>query len=142
MSRRTQTERRAGSRTDAADRDAEALGRYQRFTQALREAGIRAEMFQGNPKDFGRQLKYADRRGFRRIYAGPEHPPYGYFTPGTAHGLGFNDHKVIEVHELMQLVADGKAPLTGLGDAAAIARILDAVLISAAEQRWVKIPGA
>ncbi len=45
------------------DRDTEALGRYQRFTQQLREAGIRAEMFQGNPKDFGRQLKYADRRG-------------------------------------------------------------------------------
>ncbi|MFZ1679716.1 MAG: histidine--tRNA ligase [Rhizobiaceae bacterium] len=45
------------------DRDTEALGRYQRFTQALRNAGIRAEMFQGNPKDFGRQLKYADRRG-------------------------------------------------------------------------------
>jgi len=45
------------------DRDTEALGRYQRFTQILRSAGIRAEMFQGNPKDFGRQLKYADRRG-------------------------------------------------------------------------------
>ena len=45
------------------DRDAEALGRYQRFTQDLRNAGIRAEMFQGNPKDFSRQLRYADRRG-------------------------------------------------------------------------------
>ncbi len=81
----------------------------------------------------------ADRRGFRRIYAGPAHPPYGNFTPGTAHGLGFNDHKVIEVHELMQLVADGKPPLSNLGDAAAIARILDAVLTSAAEQRWVTL---
>jgi histidyl-tRNA synthetase len=45
------------------DRDTESLGRYQQMTQALRQAGIRAEMFQGNPKDFGRQLKYADRRG-------------------------------------------------------------------------------
>jgi histidyl-tRNA synthetase len=45
------------------DRDIEALGRYQRFTQELRNAGIRAEMFQGNPKNFGNQLKYADRRG-------------------------------------------------------------------------------
>src|SRR5262245_60034695 len=81
----------------------------------------------------------ADRRGFRRIYAGPEHPPYGSFTPGTAHGLGFNDHKVIEVHEPMQLVAGDKPPLTDLADAAAIARILDAVLTSAAEQRWVTL---
>ncbi len=81
----------------------------------------------------------ADRRGFRRVYAGPEHPPYGNFTPGTAHGLGFNDHKVIEVYELMQLVAAGTPPMTDLEDAAAIARILDAVLTSAAEQRWVTV---
>ncbi|MGN6549198.1 MAG: histidine--tRNA ligase [Pararhizobium sp.] len=45
------------------DRDTESLGRYQRFTQELRGAGIRAEMYQGNPKNFGNQLKYADRRG-------------------------------------------------------------------------------
>jgi len=45
------------------DGDIESMGRYQRFTQALREAGIRAEMYQGNWKKFGNQLKYADRRG-------------------------------------------------------------------------------
>ncbi|NRG19864.1 histidine--tRNA ligase [Rhizobiales bacterium] len=45
------------------DGDTEALGRYQKMTQALREAGIRAEMYQGNWKKFGNQLKYADRRG-------------------------------------------------------------------------------
>lgn len=45
------------------DGDAEAMGRYQRFTQDLRAAGIRAEMYQGNWKKFGNQLKYADRRG-------------------------------------------------------------------------------
>ncbi|RYB97020.1 histidine--tRNA ligase [Ciceribacter ferrooxidans] len=43
--------------------DADALGRYQKFTQDLRNAGIRAEMYQGNWKKFGNQLKYADRRG-------------------------------------------------------------------------------
>jgi histidyl-tRNA synthetase len=45
------------------DRDVESLGRYQKFTQDLRNANIRAEMFQGNPKDFPKQLRYADRRG-------------------------------------------------------------------------------
>ncbi len=45
------------------DRDTESLGRYQKFVQDLRHAGIRAEMYQGNPKNFGNQLKYADRRG-------------------------------------------------------------------------------
>ena len=53
------------------DRDTESLGRYQKFVQDLRNAkdkdgnpaGIRAEMYQGNKKNFGDQLKYADRRG-------------------------------------------------------------------------------
>ena len=45
------------------DGDVDAMGRYQRFTQALRAAGVRAEMYQGNWKKFGNQLKYADRRG-------------------------------------------------------------------------------
>ncbi|MDH4413711.1 MAG: histidine--tRNA ligase [Rhizobium sp.] len=45
------------------DGDVESMGRYQKFTQDLRNAGIRAEMYQGNWKKFGNQLKYADRRG-------------------------------------------------------------------------------
>ncbi len=45
------------------DRDAESLGRYQKLVQTLRDAGIRAELYQGNPKQFGKQLQYADRRG-------------------------------------------------------------------------------
>jgi histidyl-tRNA synthetase len=44
------------------DRDTESLGRYQKMVQQLRHAGIRAEMYQGNKKNFGDQLKYADRR--------------------------------------------------------------------------------
>ncbi|WP_374829561.1 histidine--tRNA ligase [Paenochrobactrum pullorum] len=44
------------------DGDAQSLGHYQKFTQSLRDAGIRAEMYQGNWKKFGNQLKYADRR--------------------------------------------------------------------------------
>ncbi|ADZ71888.1 Histidyl-tRNA synthetase protein [Polymorphum gilvum SL003B-26A1] len=45
------------------DGDGEALARYQQMTQTLRAAGIRAEMYQGNWKKFGNQLKYADKRG-------------------------------------------------------------------------------
>ncbi len=43
--------------------DGGEMGRYQAMVQQLREAGIRAEMYQGNWKKFGNQLKYADRRG-------------------------------------------------------------------------------
>ncbi len=43
--------------------DRDALATYQGFVQDLRNAGIRAEMYQGNPNKFGKQLQYADRRG-------------------------------------------------------------------------------
>ena len=35
---------------------------YQRMAAILRAAGIRAEVYLGNPKNFGNQLKYADKR--------------------------------------------------------------------------------
>jgi histidyl-tRNA synthetase len=36
---------------------------YQRLVQTLRAEGIRAELYLGNPKKFGKQLEYADKRG-------------------------------------------------------------------------------
>ena len=36
---------------------------YQQMVAELRNAGIRAEVYLGNPKNFGNQLKYADKRG-------------------------------------------------------------------------------
>jgi histidyl-tRNA synthetase len=42
--------------------DRDRLADYQAMVSALRGAGIRAEMYLGNPKNFGNQLKYADKR--------------------------------------------------------------------------------
>jgi len=36
---------------------------YQKLVQTLRSNGIRAELYLGNPKKFGKQLEYADKRG-------------------------------------------------------------------------------
>ena len=43
--------------------DRDSLAGYQAFVHTLRNAGIRAELYLGNPKKFGRQLEYADKRG-------------------------------------------------------------------------------
>jgi histidyl-tRNA synthetase len=42
--------------------DKAETARYQAITSALRQAGIRAEMFMGNTKNFGKQVAYADKR--------------------------------------------------------------------------------
>ncbi|MDG1069181.1 MAG: histidine--tRNA ligase [Sulfitobacter sp.] len=48
---------------------------YQAMVAELRTAGIRAEVYLGNPKNFGNQLKYADKRGspVAVIEGGEEH---------------------------------------------------------------------
>jgi histidyl-tRNA synthetase len=43
--------------------DRDRMAEYQTMVAELRNAGIRAEVYLGNPKNFGNQLKYADKRG-------------------------------------------------------------------------------
>ena len=43
--------------------DRDRMADYQRMAADLRAAGIRAEVYLGNPRNFGNQLKYADKRG-------------------------------------------------------------------------------
>jgi histidyl-tRNA synthetase len=42
--------------------DRDRVADYQRMVSALRNAGIRSELYLGNPKNIGNQLKYADKR--------------------------------------------------------------------------------
>ena len=43
--------------------DRDRMADYMQMVADIRNAGIRAEVYLGNPKNFGNQLKYADRRG-------------------------------------------------------------------------------
>lgn len=43
--------------------DRDRMADYQAMVAELRNAGNRAEVYLGNPKNFGNQLKYADKRG-------------------------------------------------------------------------------
>jgi len=42
--------------------DRDRMADYQKMASDLRAAGLRAEVYLGNPKNFGNQLKYADKR--------------------------------------------------------------------------------
>jgi histidyl-tRNA synthetase len=42
--------------------DRDRTADYQKMVAALRNAGIRSELYLGNPKNFGNQFKYADKR--------------------------------------------------------------------------------
>lgn len=55
--------------------DRDRMADYQTMVAELRNAGIRAEVYLGNPKNFGNQLKYADKRAspVAVIEGGDEH---------------------------------------------------------------------
>jgi predicted dehydrogenase len=79
-------------------------------------------------------------RGFRTVLAAPVHAPYDRFIPAPGHGLGFNDLKIIECHELLLRLA-GKPSRTidfdaGLG----IERAVWAMHESSVAGRWVDVP--
>ncbi|MCT8330343.1 histidine--tRNA ligase [Albidovulum sediminis] len=57
---RVQTDTRGPVVVTVMDRD--RMADYQAMATELRRAGIRAEVYLGNPKNFGNQLKYADKR--------------------------------------------------------------------------------
>ena len=79
------------------------------------------------------------RRGFTRIEAGPDHPPYGNFCPAPGHQLGYNELKVIEVAELLEAYAGGPPAHPDFEEAYQVQRVIEAVQVSAAERSWVEV---
>ncbi len=72
-----------------------------------------------------------DQRGYRRIEAGPQHPPYGAFCPAPGHHLGFNDLKVIEAADLVQAWHEGRPAAADFAEACAVQATVEALHTSA-----------
>ena len=81
-----------------------------------------------------------NREGFKRIEIGPAHPTYGAFYPLAGLGMGYNDHKLIEVHRLLEAVSARQIdawPSFAVGHR--VQRYIDAVVRSNRDQRWVRV---
>lgn len=81
----------------------------------------------------------AATQGFRTILAGPQHAPYDRFIPAPGHGLGFNDLKLIECHELLRAIAGEPARVIDFEAGLGIERAVHAMARSHAEQAWVSL---
>ncbi len=78
-------------------------------------------------------------QGFRTILAGPAHPPYDRFIAAPGHGLGFNDLKTIECHELLKAIAGAKAHVIDFEQGLAIERVIAAMGRSQQSGGWVAV---
>ncbi|MEE8271164.1 MAG: Gfo/Idh/MocA family oxidoreductase [Alphaproteobacteria bacterium] len=92
-----------------------------------------------NELELYQQGQPAGRGGFKTIVAGPEHPHYSSFCVAPGHQLGFNDLKTIEVRDLIDGLAGGTPPWPDFREAWEIQRVVDAVVRSARESRWVAV---
>ena len=81
-------------------------------------------------------------QGFRTILAAPQHAPYDRFIPAPGHGLGFNDLKIIECHELLRAIAGEPARVIDFDAGLRIERAVHAMAQSHREQRWVDVAHA
>src|SRR5690606_13862553 len=77
--------------------------------------------------------------GFRTVLSGPQHPPYDRFIPAPGHGLGFNDLKTIECHELLEAIAGRPARVVDFAAGLAIERAVHAMAESHQAGQWVAV---
>ncbi len=79
------------------------------------------------------------REGFKTILAGPDHPHYREFCPAPGHQLGFNDLKTIEVRALLDALSGGPKAMPDFREAWEVQRVVDGIVRSARERRWLDI---
>jgi len=78
-------------------------------------------------------------QGFRTVLTGPQHAPYERFIPAPGHGLGFNELKIIECHELLKAVRGEDARVVDFARGLEIERAVHAMAKSHHEGRWVEV---
>ncbi|WP_156342889.1 Gfo/Idh/MocA family protein [Devosia sp. A16] len=79
-------------------------------------------------------------QGFRTILSAPVHVPYDRFIPAPGHGLGFNELKIIECHELLKAIGgDAGAQIVDFARGLEIERAVHAMAQSHREGRWVAV---
>jgi predicted dehydrogenase len=77
--------------------------------------------------------------GFTTILAGPQHPPYGAFSPGEGHQMGYGDLKIAEIAHLLQGLAGAEVLYPNFTDGLAIERVAAAIERASTERRWVEV---
>jgi predicted dehydrogenase len=72
-------------------------------------------------------------------YAGPGDGELSVFQPGTNNPIGFDDLKVVEARRLVESIATGKPVGATIHDALAAATVVDAMILSSNERKWVTL---
>ncbi len=78
-----------------------------------------------------------ERSGFRRIEAGPAHPPYDRFCVAPGHQIGFNELKAIEIAGFAAAIAGDAPEPFNFRMGLRIQRLVEAIRDSAEAGSWI-----
>ena len=78
-------------------------------------------------------------KGYKTVYIGPEHPGYKAFFGLAGIGLGYNDQKIIEAHDLINAIALAQPVQPDVRFAYGVNKVIDAAERSCQEHRWVQV---
>ena len=84
----------------------------------------------------------AGLRGFRRIEASPDHPPYGNFCVAPGHQIGFNDLKAIEINSFSNAIAGTSREPFNFRAGWRIQSLVEAIQLSSAKNMWINTEAA
>jgi len=79
------------------------------------------------------------KQGFRKIFAGPEHAPYGDFCIAGGHQLGFNDLKTIEVRDYLLAIAGKQSEHVDFREGYQVQRTVEAIAESARSGKTIAL---
>lgn len=80
----------------------------------------------------------SDRRGFRTIYTGPNHPNGEALWPIPALGIGYTETKIVECHDFIKAITENTVASPNFSDGYNIELICDAIIKSSKEHKWIK----
>ena len=79
-----------------------------------------------------------DRRGFRTIFTGPNHPYGSSLWPIPALGIGYGETKIIEIYEFFKAIISKTEVSPNFKDGYKISLICDAIIESSKTGLWTK----
>ncbi|MCY4241317.1 MAG: Gfo/Idh/MocA family oxidoreductase [Rhodobacter sp.] len=80
-----------------------------------------------------------ERRGFRKILAGPAHPDYLPFCRGPGHGTGYQDQIIIEAKDFLTAIETGTQVWPTFRDGLEVRRIVEAAFASHESGSWISL---
>jgi predicted dehydrogenase len=77
--------------------------------------------------------------GYTELLSGPAHPFHRRFNPAWGLAIGYDDTKAIEAYQFLESITSGVQGEPGFREAAAVARVQEAILRSWDTERWESV---